>query len=64
MIADVKCVIGFEVAIVGLMKVNHDGHDLTHGHPRCPYMGITLMLQSMCLPVRSELLPKIIDMTV
>jgi hypothetical protein len=29
-IADVKCVVGFEVSIVGLMKVNHDGHDLTH----------------------------------
>jgi hypothetical protein len=29
-IADVTYVIGFEVSIVGLVKVNHDGHDLTH----------------------------------
>ena len=31
MSADTVYVICFDVAVIRLMKVNHNGHDLTHG---------------------------------
>jgi len=63
MLANVFRVIGFEVAIVGLVESNQDGHNFTNGQGTLALALFQPASEQVTLPVGQKCFAKIIDIT-